>query len=194
MTHRFAFLLHAVIILSAFPITAQQATGFSNFENPQVPPIDLRPYGCWLSVCNTADALLEFFDTTEDTATIRKYSLGDPRSILWSADGERVYISGMESNNVIAIGQRLVAAPTEISSGPIGQVADYKRPRYFMLNRFEVSRFAVGLRKRREPHRVRFSDTTPTDVNDWRHQFYERPHRHSNHAGHHWQGPLTLAR
>jgi|CXWL01.1.fsa_nt_gi YVTN family beta-propeller protein len=84
--------------------------------------------------------------------TLRAKSLGDPRAILWTADGSRGYVAGLGSNNVIVIdelGQRLPlfgnpnATSFEVGQGPTGLALDSARQRLYVLNRFAGSISAV---------------------------------------------------
>ena len=71
----------------------------------------------------------------------RDLSLGDPRGIVWNQAGNKAYITGMGSNNVIAInadGSRN-GSPIEVGEGPIALSLDESRERLYVLNRFEGS-------------------------------------------------------
>ncbi len=73
----------------------------------------------------------------------RDLSIGDPRGIVWNADGTRGYVSGMGSNNLVVIdaaGSRVGLAPTvEVGEGPTGLALDESRSRLYVLNKFEAS-------------------------------------------------------
>ncbi len=71
----------------------------------------------------------------------RNRSIGDPRAIVWRADGQRGWVAGLGSNNVIAIdanGAR-VGAPIAVGEGPAGLALDNARGRLYVWNHFEAS-------------------------------------------------------
>jgi YVTN family beta-propeller protein len=75
------------------------------------------------------------------TQAERDRSIGDPRAIVWRADGQRGWIAGLGSNNVIAIdanGAR-VGNPIEVGEGPAGLAHDHTRNRLYVWNHFEAS-------------------------------------------------------
>jgi YVTN family beta-propeller protein len=87
----------------------------------------------------------------------RDRSIGDPRAIVWRADGQRGWVAGMGSSNVIAIdanGAR-VGNPIEVGEGPAGLAHDHARNRLYVWNHFEASLSvvdsAVGVELSRTP-------------------------------------------
>jgi len=71
----------------------------------------------------------------------RDRSIGDPRAIVWRADGQRGWVAGLGSNNVIAIdanGAR-IGNPIEVGEGPAGLALDDLRGRLYVWNHFEAS-------------------------------------------------------
>ncbi len=72
----------------------------------------------------------------------RDLSLGDPRGIVWQQDGQRGYVSGMGSNNVIVInsdGSRAADTPIGVGEGPTGLALDEARQRLYVWNHFDTS-------------------------------------------------------
>ena len=106
--------------------------------------------------------------------TERDLSLGDPRAILWSAAGERGYVAGMGSNNVIAIdaaGRRL-GAPIEVGEGPTGLALDEQAGRLYVLNKFESSISVVDTAAGHEIGRLDFFDPEPAAIKAGRVHLY----------------------
>lgn len=71
----------------------------------------------------------------------RNRSIGDPRAIVWRADGQRGWVAGLGSNNLIAIdanGAR-VGAPIAVGEGPAGLALDNARGRLYVWNHFEAT-------------------------------------------------------
>ncbi len=90
----------------------------------------------------------------------RSASIGDPRAVVWQADGQRAYVAGLGSNNVVAIdaqGQR-VGAPIAVGQGPVGLALDEPRGRLYVWNHFDASLSTVDLATRAEiDRRARFN-------------------------------------
>lgn len=104
----------------------------------------------------------------------RTQSIGDPRAIVWKADGTRAYIAGMGSNNVVVItaeGAR-VGTPIKVGEGPTGIVLDEARNRGYVLNKFEGTVSLVDLAGAREVGRADFFDPTPQVIKAGRKHLY----------------------
>lgn len=73
----------------------------------------------------------------------RQNSLGDPRSIVWTADGTRGYVTGMGSDNLVIIDAQGNRAATNsviaLDHGPTGLAIDESRQRLYVYNRFAGS-------------------------------------------------------
>ncbi|MFQ5425423.1 MAG: hypothetical protein ACE5F9_15770, partial [Phycisphaerae bacterium] len=113
----------------------------------------------------------------------RNQSLGDPRGIVWNAAGNRGYVTGMGSNDVItidAMGNRIGLAPTiDVGEGPTGIVLDESRARLYVLNKFAASISTVDTTTETEIlPRVRFHDPTPVAIRLGRKHLYDT-HRSS---------------
>ncbi len=94
----------------------------------------------------------------------RDRSLGDPRGLHWEASGLRGFVSGMGSNNVIAIdsaGARL-GSPIEVGEGPTGLAQSGNT--LFVLNRFAGSISSIDTSSLTESARTTFHDATPTAI------------------------------
>jgi YVTN family beta-propeller protein len=107
----------------------------------------------------------------------RDKSIGDPRGIVWTADGQRGFVSGMGSNNVVVIdaaGNRAGLHETiEVGQGPIGLALDEPRGRLYVHNRFEGSISVVDLATETETERIALFDPTPIEIKAGRPQLYD---------------------
>ena len=105
---------------------------------------------------------------------LRNTSIGDPRGIAWNAAGTRAYITGMGSNNVIAIdasGRR--AGRLEVGEGPTGIKLHPAGNRGFVLNKFDGSISVFELGSEIEVMRVPFFDPTPLSIRAGRRHLYD---------------------
>lgn len=103
-------------------------------DSPTV--LDLNPHLDYSDAQIAAQA-----DAGTASQALRDQSLGDPRGIVWKADGLTGYVSGMGSNNVIAIdssGAR-VGNPIEVGEGPTGLALNAGGSRLYVLNKFSSS-------------------------------------------------------
>jgi len=79
----------------------------------------------------------------------RLRSLGDPRAIVWQADGRRAFVAGMGSNSVVlldASGARDASvAPIGVGEGPAGLAIDESQQRLYVWNHFEASLSTIAL-------------------------------------------------
>jgi DNA-binding beta-propeller fold protein YncE len=70
-------------------------------------------------------------------------SIGDPRGMVWTADGNRAYVAGMGSDNVIRIDAQGNRSGTnsviEVGQGATGLALDEGRHRLYVYNRFAGS-------------------------------------------------------
>ena len=83
------------------------------------------------------------YQTSQIDQTNREQSIGDPRGIVWTADGTRAYVTGMGSDNLIIIdaqGHRTGLNPAiKLDQGPTGLALDEGRGRLYVYNRFAGS-------------------------------------------------------
>ncbi|MEE8143686.1 MAG: hypothetical protein V3T77_11340, partial [Planctomycetota bacterium] len=107
----------------------------------------------------------------------RDRSLGDPRGIVWHADGQRGYVTGMGSNNLIIIdaaGHRIGLQPTvEVGEGPTGVALDEPRQRLYVLNKFTSSLSVVDTVLEQELTQVPFYDPSPQAIKVGRKHLYD---------------------
>lgn len=107
-----------------------------------------------------------------DTASqeLRDLSIGDPRAILWNAAGDRAYIAGMGSNNVVVIdaaGDR-VSDPIEVGEGPTGLAMHPNGTLLYVMNKFDGSISVIDIASLTETARVPFYDPTPAAIKEGR--------------------------
>jgi len=107
----------------------------------------------------------------------RELSLGDPRAIVFRADGQQGWVAGMGSSNVIAVdaqGQRLAGLdPIPVGEAPTGLALDASGARLFVLNKFEASISVIDTAASVETARVPFFDPTPEVIRDGRKYLYD---------------------
>jgi DNA-binding beta-propeller fold protein YncE len=108
---------------------------------------------------------------------LRNRSLGDPRGVVWSADGTRAYVSGMGSGNVVVLdsaGAR-VGEPIELGTfpGPTGLVFADERHRLYVFNRFSSELAVVNTDTKAVVSKARIFDPTPASVRNGRQYFYD---------------------
>ncbi|MFM1921172.1 MAG: hypothetical protein RLZZ303_2806 [Candidatus Hydrogenedentota bacterium] len=107
----------------------------------------------------------------------RDKSIGDPRGIAWNAAGNRAYITGMGSNNMIVVnslGDRVSNAATiELREAPTGVVVDDLRNQVYVLNRFHASISTVSIASESEVANLPFHDPTPAAIKLGRKHLYD---------------------
>ncbi len=98
----------------------------------------------------------------------RDKSIGDPRGIVWSADGTRAYVSGMGSDNLVIIdaqGNRAGLNPTiNVGQGPTGLALDDARNRLYVYNRFDGSLATVDTMSQSVVNTLSLFDPTPQPI------------------------------
>ncbi len=117
---------------------------------------------------------------------IRRRSLGDPRGMVWAPDGERAFITGMGSSNLIVVdshGRRVPnQEPIEVGEGPTGLALNEDGTRLFVLNRFDSSVSVIDTKKMIETARCAFPNTTPEVIKKGRKHLFDT--HHSSGLGH----------
>lgn len=106
----------------------------------------------------------------------RDKSLGDPRAVIWKADGTRGYVAGMGSANIAIVdasGVRVTAQPINVGQGPAGLALDEARGVLYVYNRFEASLSIVSLTTETETARIPFFDPTPAAIKNGRPFLYD---------------------
>jgi YVTN family beta-propeller protein len=93
---------------------------------------------------------------------VRDQSIGDPRGIAFNAAGDRAWISGMGSNNVILVDGALGrVGRVEVGEGPTGVVLNETAGVLYVLNKFEGSISVVDTTGLSELGRIGYFDPTP---------------------------------
>jgi len=117
------------------------------------------------------------YSTPNVSQSERDKSIGDPRDIVFSADGSRAYICGMGSNNVVVVdaaGARAGLSDTiEVGEGPTSLAIDDARGNLYVLNRFDGSLSVVDLISETEIERVSMFDPSPEAIKVGRKHFYD---------------------
>ena len=107
----------------------------------------------------------------------RDKSVGDPRGIVWSSTGNRGYVTGMGSDNLIIIntsGQRIGKSPAiPLGKGPTGMALDEARLRLYVLNRFDATISVVDTVSESVVQTVPFFDPTPMVIKSGRPHLYD---------------------
>jgi YVTN family beta-propeller protein len=105
----------------------------------------------------------------------RDRSIGDPRAIVWRADGQRGWVAGLGSNNVIVIdanGAR-VGNPIGVGEGPVGLALDGVRDRLYVWNHFEASLSVVNSAAGQEISRTPVFNPLPAAIRNGRPLLYD---------------------
>lgn len=105
---------------------------------------------------------------------IAAQSLGDPRGIVWQADGSRAFVSGMGSNSIAMIdpnGARL--GLLNVGHGPTGLALGVGGTRLYALNRFDGNISVIDTGSFAELGRVGFFDPTPPAIRNGRPFLYD---------------------
>ena len=116
------------------------------------------------------------YTTRSLPAAERHKSVGDPRGLVWTADGMRGYVAGMGSRNVAVIdadGNRLRPLPIELGEGPCGLALDEARQRLYVFNRFSSSLSVVDIASETVIGAVPLFDPTPLGVAAGRRHLYD---------------------
>ncbi len=109
-------------------------------------------------------------------ASERDKSIGDPRGIVWTADGARGYVAGMGSRNLVVIdtnGDRVPPQSIEVGEGPCGLALDEARHRLYVFNRFSSSLSVVDTASDTVIDAVLLFDPTPLGMAAGRRHLYD---------------------
>lgn len=121
------------------------------------------------------------YDDGSVSQSARNMSIGDPRGVAFSNDGETVYISGMGSDNVIALdvsashARYSEGATIEVGHGPTGIAHHPTHNKLYVVNKFGSSVSVVNTAtpgNESEEYKVAFHDPTPAFINIGRVHFY----------------------
>lgn len=107
--------------------------------------------------------------------SIRRRSLAEPRAVVYGADGQRIYVAGQGSNNVLVLDAegRRIGAPIAVGEGPMGLAWDPVRRRLYVWNQFEVSLSVVDPELGREIARLPVFNPLPKAIRDGRRFLYD---------------------
>ena len=104
----------------------------------------------------------------------RDLSIGDPRAIAWTSNGERGFISGMGSNSLVVInpsGTRI--ANITVGQGPTGVAVDDSRGRVYVMNKFDGTISIVSISSSSVLKTINFFDPTPSAITSGRKFLYD---------------------
>lgn len=116
------------------------------------------------------------YTTPSLPAAERDKSVGDPRGLVWTANGTRGYVAGMGSRNLVVIdadGNRLRPLPIETGEGPCGLALDETRQRLYVFNRFSSSLSVMDTVSETVISAVPLFDPTPPGVAAGRPHLYD---------------------
>ncbi len=108
------------------------------------------------------------------SASLRQQSIGDPRGIAWRNNGQRAFVTGMGSNNVVVIdaaGGRV--SQFAVGQGPTGIVLQDSSDLGYVMNKFDGSISVIDLEQFSEIRQVEFDDPTGADVKNGRPFLYD---------------------
>ena len=105
--------------------------------------------------------------------SIRDQSIGDPRGIVWDNSGNKGYVTGMGSNNVIIINQNGVRVDRiEVGEGATGLALDETNERLYVWNHFEASISTVDTGVNAEIAKTQVFNPLPTSIQEGRKFLY----------------------
>jgi YVTN family beta-propeller protein len=115
------------------------------------------------------------YRTPTVAAAERLRALGDPRALVWSADGSRGWIAGMGSNNVVEIDAagRRVGDPIGVGQGPLALALDEARGRLYAWNHFDASLSSIDPATHRELARTPVFNPLPAAIRAGRPLLYD---------------------
>ena len=90
----------------------------------------------------------------EGSPAERDLTLAFPTDLVWSADGESLYVAASSSRTVGVLSrQGVVTARIRVGGGPSGLALDEQRQRLYCLNRFDHTISVIDLGRQEEIHR-----------------------------------------
>ena len=115
---------------------------------------------------------LDYLTSTVDQS-IRNQSIGDPRGIVWNSSGNRGYVTGMGSNNVIVIDQNGARVDQiEVGEGATGLALDEDNNRLYVWNHFEASLSTVDISNNTEISQTNVFNPLPIAIQEGRKFLY----------------------
>lgn len=104
----------------------------------------------------------------------RTRSLGDPRGVACTPDGEEIWVTGMGSGNVVVLDPTLERIDrVVVGAGPTGIVIDPSGSRFYVLDRFDATVSVVDRATRTRIAVQPLFDPTPTFINQGRPFLYD---------------------
>ncbi len=105
------------------------------------------------------------YQSSTEAQEVRDRSIDDPRAMVWNAGGDRAFVAGMGSNNVIVPDANLArVGRIEVGQGPTGIAMASSGTTAFVLNRFHGSISTIDTVNLQEVARTRFFDPTPSGI------------------------------
>ena len=107
------------------------------------------------------------YQTAQIPEDKRNQSIGDPRGIVWSPDGNTGYVAGMGSDNVIVIdsqGHRANPSTINVGAGATGLALDQTRSRLYVYNRFDDSISTIDTAGGTVTNTLQLFDPTPSAI------------------------------
>jgi YVTN family beta-propeller protein len=116
------------------------------------------------------------YQSPQTTLDQEALSIGDPRGVVWTADGATGYVSGMGSDNVVVVDAQGNRAETNsaipVGEGPSGLALDEARGRLYVYNRFEDSVSTVTTSNQTLAATLQLFNPTPAVITNGRPYFY----------------------
>ena len=176
-------LMNLNMAVAAFPgggatVVGTEATNLVRFE-PNLAGTFVRVVGAAVPAAGQGTAVVDLnahldYDTATVSQAVRDESIGDPRGIAWRAAGDRAFITGMGSNNVIVVDPGFArVGRIEVGEGPTGVVIDDPRQRVYVLNKFEATVSILDAQGLTEIGRISFYDPTPDVIRQGRPLLYD---------------------
>jgi YVTN family beta-propeller protein len=104
---------------------------------------------------------------------LRNQSIGDPRGVVWDSTGNRGYVTGMGSNNVVVIdGNGARIDSIEVGEGANGIGLDESNQRLYVWNHFEASLSAIDLQTNNEINKTQVFNPLPMAIQEGRKFLY----------------------
>lgn len=104
----------------------------------------------------------------------RVRSVGDPRGVACTPDGQEVWVTGMGSNNLLVLDAELERiARLPVGSGPTGIAMSPDGEQVFVLNRFDATVAILDRPTRVQVGLLELFDPTPAFINDGRPFLYD---------------------
>jgi len=171
--------LNTVMALAVHPGTGRVTTVGTDATNevrhePNLNGRFLRVLAAEGGTTHDLNPHLDYSAPRTDAAT-RTRSIGDPRAIVWNAAGDRAYVAGMGSSNVVVVDDSFArVGAIAVGEGPAGLAL--RGTTLYVLNRFESSISVVDTATLAETARSTLFDPTPAAVRRG------RPHLYDTHA------------